>query len=70
MKAFGIILIVAGILMMIFRNVSFTQEKKVVDAGPIQISRKEDKTMGWPMYAGGIAVAAGVVVLLVGNKKV
>ena len=69
MKAFGIVLIIAGILMMVFREVSFTQEKKVVDAGPIQINRKEDKTIGWPIYAGGIAVIAGVAVLLVSNKK-
>ena len=69
MKVLGIILIVSGILMMIFRQIGFTQEKKIVDAGPIQISRKEDKTIGWPVYAGGIAVVAGVVVLVAGNKK-
>jgi hypothetical protein len=70
MKVFGIVLIVAGILMMIFRNVSFTQEKKIVDAGPIQISKKEDRTLGWPVYAGGIAVGAGVLVLLAARKKI
>jgi len=69
MKALGIILIVGGILMMVFRQIGFTQEKKIVDAGPIQISRKEDKTIAWPVYAGGLAVVAGVVVLLVGRKK-
>jgi len=69
MKALGIILIVAGILMMVFRSISFTQEKKVVDAGPIQIERKEDKTIGWPVYAGGIAVVAGIVILLASPKR-
>ncbi len=69
MKAVGVTLIVAGILMMVFRQVGFTQEKKIVDAGPIQISRKEDKTISWPVYAGGLAVVAGVVVLMVGRKK-
>ncbi len=69
MKAVGVTLIVAGILMMVFRQVGFTQEKKIVDAGPIQISRKEDKTISWPVYAGGLAVVAGVVVLMVSRKK-
>jgi len=69
MKALGIILIVAGILMMIFREISFTTTKKVVDAGPIQIDKKEDKTVGWPVYAGGVAVVAGIVILLVDRKK-
>jgi len=70
MKAVGVILMVAGILMMIFRQVGFTQDKKIVDAGPIQISRKEAKTITWPVYAGGLAVVAGVAVLLVGRKKI
>jgi hypothetical protein len=69
MKAFGIILIVAGILMLIFRSFSFTTEEKVVDAGPLEINKKEDKTIGWPVYAGGIAVAAGVIILIAARKK-
>lgn len=69
MKTVGIILIVAGILMLVFGNISFTTEKKVVDAGPIEINKKERKTIAWPNYAGGIAIVAGVIVALAGNKK-
>ncbi len=70
MKIFGIGLIVLGILMLVFRGFSFTQEKKVVDVGPVEINKKENKEIGWPVYAGGIAVVAGVVVLVAGGKKV
>jgi hypothetical protein len=69
MKIAGIVLIAAGILMMIFKGFSFTQEKKVVDLGPVQINKKENKTIGWPVYAGGIAVAAGVLILVGSAKK-
>lgn len=69
MRVLGIILIIAGIAMFIFRGFNFTQEKKVVDIGPLEINKKEKKTVSWPLYAGGIAIAAGVVVLLAGNKK-
>ena len=69
MKPIGIILIVAGILMLVVGNISFTSEKKVVDVGPIEINQKEKKTIDWPNYAGIIAVVGGVVVLLVGDKK-
>ncbi len=69
MKIFGIVLIVGGILMLIFRNVSFTKEEKVVDLGPVEINKQEKKTIDWPNYAGGIAVAAGVVVLVIASKK-
>lgn len=69
MKPVAIILIVAGIAMFLFRTISFTQEKKVVDIGPVEINKKEKKTVGWPAYAGGVAVLAGVVLLLADRKK-
>jgi hypothetical protein len=69
MKTLGIILIVAGILMLIFTNINFTTEKKVLDAGPLQVNKEEHKSIGWPSYAGGIAVVAGIVVLLSDRKR-
>ena len=69
MKIIGTLLIVAGVIMLIFRGFSFTKEKKVVDIGPLEVNKQEQKNVSWPMYAGGIAVAAGIVVLLAGNKK-
>ena len=69
MKTLGIILIAAGILMFIFGKVSFTKEKKVVDIGPVEINKKEKKSIDWPDYAGGIAVLAGVVLLVADRKK-
>lgn len=69
MKILGSILIVVGILMLLFGNVSFTREKKVIDIGPVEINKKEKKTIAWPNYAGGLAVLAGVVILVAGYKK-
>jgi hypothetical protein len=69
MKPLGIILIIAGILMFIFSNISFTTEKKVVDLGSLEITKKEKKTINWPSYAGGVAAICGVVVLLASRKK-
>jgi uncharacterized membrane protein HdeD (DUF308 family) len=69
MKPLGIILIVVGIVMLIFRGFSFTKEEKLVDVGPIEINKKDKKSVGWPIYAGGIAVAAGAFILLADRKK-
>lgn len=69
MKVVGIILIVAGILMFVFRGINFTQEKKIVDIGPLEINKQEKKSVGWPVYAGGIAVVAGIIVLVADKKK-
>jgi uncharacterized membrane protein HdeD (DUF308 family) len=69
MRALGIILIVGGIFLLIFRSFSFTEEKKVVDIGPLEVNKKENKTVGWPVYAGIITIAAGVIVLVAGKKR-
>jgi hypothetical protein len=64
MKIVGIIFIAAGLLMCFFTSVSFTQKKKVVDLGPIEINKEENRTLGWPVLAGvgigflGIALVA------------
>jgi len=69
MKIIGIVLITVGILMLVFGNISFTKKEKVLDVGPVEINKKEKKTIAWPNYAGGIAILAGAIVLIAGNKK-
>jgi uncharacterized membrane protein YidH (DUF202 family) len=63
MKTLGITLIILGVVMCIFTSVNFTQEKKVVDIGPIEINKKENKHIGWPVYAGIGVALIGVAVL-------
>ena len=69
MKIFAIILIAAGILMIVFRGFSVQTEKKVVDVGPLEINKKENKWIGWPTYAGAIAIAAGAIMLATNRKS-
>lgn len=70
MRILGIILIIVGILMLIFTNISFTQEKKVVDLGPLQVNKKEKKTIDWPNYAGAVAVIGGIALVALDRKRV
>lgn len=69
MKTLGIILIIAGIAMVIIRGFSVQTEEKVLDVGPVEVNKKENKWVGWPTYAGGIVAVVGVVLLLSGSKK-
>ena len=68
MKVVGWILIAVGIIMIIVRGVSIPEEKNIVNAGPIQISKTENHWYGWPTYAGGIIAVIGVV-LVVSKKR-
>ena len=69
MKGLGIVLIIVGIIMMVFRSINFTQEKEVVDLGPLEVNKKENKTINWPLYAGAVVTIAGIVVLVSANKN-
>jgi hypothetical protein len=69
MKVVGIVLIIAGIAMLIFRGFSVQTEKKVLDVGPIEVNKKENKWFGWPVYTGAIAIIAGIVIVAVSRKK-
>ena len=69
MRIIGIVLIVIGILMFAFTGFNYQTKKRVVDVGPIQIDKKENHNVGWPVYTGGIAILAGIVVLATGKKN-
>ena len=69
MKIIGIVLIAAGILMFVFKGINFTTDKNVVDIGPIEINKKENKRVEWPLYAGGLAIVAGVIIVAMDKKS-
>jgi len=68
-KILGVIFLVVGILMVVFTGFSFTKKEKVVDAGPIEISADKKHSVNWPPYAGGILAVAGLIMLIVPERK-
>jgi opacity protein-like surface antigen len=69
MKALGIILIVIGVAMALIKGINFTTEKEVVDLGPVEINKKEKKTVAWPTYAGIAVAVTGAVILVTSGRK-
>ena len=69
MKTLGIILIVAGIVMILIRGFNVPVKKNVVDLGPLEVSKTENKWIGWPTYAGGLLVVVGVVLVVSDRKR-
>lgn len=69
MKAVGIILIIVGIVMLVFRGFSVQTEKEVVDLGPLEVNKKENKWFTWPVYTGAIAIVAGIIVVASARKR-
>ncbi|CAN5824275.1 hypothetical protein BH24ACI5_BH24ACI5_25490 [soil metagenome] len=65
----GIILIVIGLIGLIWGGISWTDTKTVVDLGPIQATAQERETIPITPIVGGIALVAGIILLVVPGRK-
>jgi hypothetical protein len=69
MKVFGIVLIVIGLAALAYQGFTYTSREKILDIGPLHATAEREKTVPLPPIVGGIAVASGVVLLIVGAGK-
>ena len=65
----GILLIIFGIIGYATGGLSFTHQKKVVDAGPLQISHKTQDTLPISPILSTISLIAGIGLVVVGAKS-
>ncbi len=68
-KIIGALLVAAGALGLGYGSFSYTKETHDLKLGPIQLSVEEKETVNVPAWAGGIAIALGVGLLLFGGRK-
>ncbi len=64
----GVLLIVIGIAGLAIDNISFTERKTIVDAGPLKVTADEQRTVPIPTIAGVVAVVAGAALLFMGRR--
>ena len=69
MKIVGIALIVIGIIALAYGGITYTTREKVVDIGPIEATAERQKTIPLPPLLGGLALAGGVALLIVGSRR-
>ena len=65
----GIALIVIGIVAFAYQGISYTSREKIIDIGPLQASVDTKKTIPLPPILGGLLLAGGIVLVVVGAKK-
>lgn len=63
----GVILILAGVVVLAMKGISYTKDRDAVKIGGIELA-KEDRGF-IPPVAGIIAVVAGVALMAAGRKK-
>jgi len=69
MKLVGIILIVLGVLALVFQGIQYTSKEKILDIGSIKLSADTKKTIPLPPIVGGVALVAGIALILVERRK-
>ena len=65
----GVVLIVIGVLALAYQGITYTTSEKVIDVGPLKASVEKRKTIPLPPIFGAVALAAGVTLVVVGNKR-
>lgn len=65
----GIVLVVAGVAALAYQGLTYTTREKVVDLGPIQMTAKRTHSLPLPPIVGGVALAGGIALIVIGNKK-
>jgi uncharacterized membrane protein HdeD (DUF308 family) len=65
----GVVLIVLGVLALAYQGVTYTTREKVIDLGPLQASVDKKRSIPLPPIVGALALAGGVVMVIVGSRR-
>ena len=65
----GLVLVAIGLIGLLWGGLSWTQEKTVVDLGPVDVRAQERESIPVPPLVGGIARVAGIGLLVVPSRR-
>jgi hypothetical protein len=65
----GIVLVVIGVVSLVYQGITYTTREKVLQIGPLEATKKTEKTIPLPPLLGGASLATGIVLITIGVKK-
>lgn len=65
----GALLIGLGIVGLAVDNISFTERRTVIDAGPLKVTADQQRTIPIPTIAGVVAIVLGAGLIFMGSRK-
>ena len=65
----GILLILLGIIAVSYSRITYTTEEKIAEIGPLKATAEREKSIPLPPLLGGLLLAAGIGMVVVGYKK-
>jgi hypothetical protein len=67
--AIGIGLIVIAVVALVYQGITYTTREKVLEVGPVEVTAESRKTIPLPPVLGGLALAGGIVLVVVGTRR-
>ena len=65
----GAVLVVIGLVSLLMGGFRWSEQKTVVDIGPLKATTEEHKTLPIPPVVGALALVGGIVVLVVPVRR-
>lgn len=65
----GILLIIGGVLALGYQGFTYTKKEQVAQLGDLKVTAETMKTVDIPPVVGGLAIVAGIVLVIVGRKS-
>ncbi|HEX2227032.1 MAG TPA: DUF3185 domain-containing protein [Candidatus Binatia bacterium] len=66
---FGILLIVLGLVALAYKGITYTTQEQVAKLGPLEAKVERERTIPLPPILGGLALASGLVLVVVGARQ-
>lgn len=66
----GVILIVLGAAALAYQGFTYTTDKEIIDIGPVKATAKTQKTVPISPLLGGAALVGGVILVIVGARRI
>ena len=65
----GVALIILGVVALAYQGITYTTREKIIDIGPLKASVDKEKRIPLPPIVGGLALAGGVILVIVGARR-
>lgn len=65
----GILLIIAGILLLTYEGYSYTEREAIVQIGNVQVTADTQKHVHISPWFGGLSLAAGIILVVIGTRE-
>ena len=65
----AVVLIAIGVVSLAYQGITYSTREKVLEVGPIKATAEKEKTIPLPPVLGALALAGGVVLLVVGVRR-